>query len=72
MWCSEEDVHIDRVFEGKKCPKKVRCTKCKKNIRTYIKSCGDYNCFHLYMSKHKVKTKIPKQKTKHERSIGRR
>jgi len=72
MWCQEEDVCIDWLgWAGrtKTYPKRMRCEKCGKRFLTFVRECHDPGCLHLYFPKHKVKKKIPKQKTRHEKSV---
>lgn len=70
MWCQTENIELEWLgLSGnlKKYRKRMRCSKCGKNFKVFIRECDDHNCFHLYMPKHKIKVKIKKQKTKHER-----
>lgn len=61
LWCEEEDVclgvlgYIDRVTAQKKVPARVRCPKCKKRFKPYIRECHDTGCLHWYLPRHKVK-----------------
>lgn len=49
--------------------KRVRCLKCGKNFKPYVKICGDGCCYWLMLPKHKVKESKPRQKTRHEKNI---
>lgn len=66
-WCQEQDIHLAVLgFNYKKYikpPKRIRCHKCKKRFKTFIKECDDIGCFHLYFPKHKFKkTYLAKKK----------
>jgi hypothetical protein len=60
-WCENEDIHLDvwgSTLKGKrlkKPPTKIRCPKCKKRFKPFVRECQDNGCWHLYLPKHKKK-----------------
>lgn len=66
-WCEPENVHLDiggyyiKRGETLKIPARVRCQKCKKRFKPFVKECDDsndnYRCVHVYMPKHKKSVK---------------
>lgn len=74
-WCEEKDTDIDWIgWRGrtKPYPKRIRCKKCGRRLKTFIRECHDVDCMHLYLPKHKAKVKVKKLPTRHERSTSRR
>lgn len=62
VWCEENDVEIgllgfprNPTFRSnlKKYTSLIRCKKCKKRFRGFIRECHDINCWHAYLPKHK-------------------
>jgi hypothetical protein len=67
-WCENENVHLEwlgfapnpstphkSIRKLKKTPTRVRCHKCKKRFKPFVKECDDEGCIHLYLPKHKLK-----------------
>ncbi len=68
VWCHEEPFPIQkhdttgqkigyRTFKDKfgktKLPPRLKCPDCKKRFKPRIRSCGDYQCWHVYLPAHK-------------------
>ncbi len=57
-WCETEDICLGRLgytWENRRAPTRIRCPKCKRRFKPFIRECGDLGCLHWYMSKHKTK-----------------